>query len=66
MDHQAIIAAGIRFSRAWEKVISRRVDGEPRTERDVIEMHEATMEMMVATETKDLQSALEVLLNLPS
>jgi len=61
-----IIAAGTRFVRAREAEFTRIAGHAPPTSAIVAEMHEASLELMRATETTDLQSAIDAFLDVPS
>jgi hypothetical protein len=61
-----IIAAGSRFLRARTTESTRQTDHIPATKADVAEMHAASLELMWATETDDLQTAIEVFLAVPT
>jgi len=61
-----IIAAGSRFVRAREAEFTRIADHAPATKAGVAEMHEASLELMWATETPDLQAAIDAFLDVPS
>ena len=57
-DTEAIKAAAARFLRAWSA--ATQGDPLPQTHPDVVEAHEATRELMAATETTDLLAAYAV------
>ena len=62
-----IIAAGTRFVRAREAEFTRIADHAPADQALVVaEMHEASLELMWATETPDLQAAIDAFLDVPS
>ena len=58
MPHVKMIAAGLRFKDAWD---ARTLAGNQLADIDIVEFHEAALDLMVATNTKDLQAALDVL-----
>jgi hypothetical protein len=53
-----MIAAGLRFKDAWD---ARSFTGNQLADIDIVEFHEAALGLMVATDTHDLQAALDVL-----
>ncbi|HXQ75962.1 MAG TPA: hypothetical protein VN791_05650 [Acidimicrobiales bacterium] len=57
---EAMIAAATRFKAAWEAGMRRSADGEVLTDRDIVEMHEASLGLIWATGTRDMQEALDV------
>ena len=53
-----MIAAGLRFKDAWA---AKSLAGADLAAIDIVEFHEAALGLMVATKTKDLHAALDVL-----
>ena len=58
MSDFEMIAAGLRFKDAWE---AKTLGGSVLADIDIVEFHEAALGLLVATDTKDLQAALDVL-----
>ena len=58
MPHIKMIAAGLRFKDAWD---ARTLEGNQLADIDIVEFHEAALGLMLATDTHDLQAALDVL-----
>jgi hypothetical protein len=56
----AIIAAASRFQRAWDKAMAHNGEGLIVSDLDIVEVHEAALELIEATATNSLQEALEV------
>jgi len=56
---EAKLAAAVRFKEAWEAGMQRSADGEVLTDRDIVEMHEASLGLIWATGTMNLQEALD-------
>ncbi len=56
---EAKFAAALRFKEAWEAGMQRSADGEVLTDRDIVEMHEASLGLIWATGTMNLQDALD-------
>ena len=57
---EAMIAAATRFKEAWEEGMRRSADGDVFTDRDIVEMHEASLGLIWATGTQTMQEALDV------
>ncbi len=56
----AMLAAATRFKETWEAGMQRSADGEVLSDRDIVEMHEASLGLIWATGTMDMQEALDV------
>jgi hypothetical protein len=56
----AIIAAGLRFHRAWDRAMAGNGDGLIVSDLDIVEVHEAALELIRTTGTDSLQAALDV------
>jgi hypothetical protein len=56
---KAIIAAATRFQRAWDKAMAHNGEGLIVSDLDIVEVHEAALELIRATATNSLQEALE-------
>jgi len=52
-----MIAAATRFKEAWESGVSKGF----RSDHEIVEMHEAALGLIHATNTESLQEALDVL-----
>ena len=61
MDSQAIITAGTRFRRAWDTGLKPGGHSIPFAGINVLEFHEAALDLMRATEAATLQAAFKVL-----
>jgi hypothetical protein len=61
-----IIAAGRRFVAARQAQTTRHALHLRPTEDDLAEMHDAALQLMWATETTDLQAAIDAFLVVPS
>jgi hypothetical protein len=59
---KAIIAAATRFQRAWEKAMANNGEGLIVPDLDIVEVHEAALELIEATGTATLQDALDAVL----
>lgn len=57
---KAIIAAATRFQRAWEKAMAHNGEGLIVSDLDIVEVHEAALELIQVTATGTLQEALDV------
>jgi hypothetical protein len=57
----AYLAGATRCKMTWEASFQRVDQGEPMTNRDLVEMHGAALGMIWATHTTDLDSALAIL-----
>jgi hypothetical protein len=64
MDQQTIKAAAARFERAWAIAVKDKAEHVAPSEADMVEVHEAALELVGATSTHSLQGALGVLRNL--
>jgi hypothetical protein len=60
LQGKAIIAAAARFQRAWDQAMARNGEGLIMADLDIVEVHDAAMELIRATGTASLQEALEV------
>ena len=58
---KAIIAAAARFQRAWDAAMAHNGEGLLVSELDIVEVHEAALELITATGTDSLEEALAVL-----
>jgi hypothetical protein len=58
---KAIIDAATRFNRAWEAAMAHNGEGLIVADLDIVEVHEAALELIRVTGTKDLQEALDSL-----
>jgi hypothetical protein len=56
-----MIAAATRFKESWDTAMRHHDEGAALSHRDVIEMHEAALGLIWATNTTTLEQALEVL-----
>jgi len=61
MDREAIAAAAERFERAWAIAVKDRAEHVAPTEADMVEVHEAALNLVGVTSTHTLQQALQVL-----
>jgi hypothetical protein len=61
-----MIAAATRLKESWETAMRSHHEGDAFTDADVIEMHEAALGLIWATNTNTLEQALEVLLDYDS
>jgi len=57
----AIIAAAARFQRAWDAAMAGDGEGLIVSDLDIVEVHEAALELIGATGTHSLHEALEAL-----
>ena len=58
---KAIIAAASRFQDAWKRAMAHNGEGLIVSDLDVVEVHEAALELIRITGTSDLEEALAVL-----
>ena len=58
---RAIIGAARRFQTAWDRSMARNGEGLIVAELDIVEVHEAALELIRATGTDNLEDALDVL-----
>jgi hypothetical protein len=58
---KAIIAAASRFQQAWDRAMARNGEGLIVADLDIIEVHEAALELIAATGTDNLHDALDAL-----
>ncbi len=61
MDSSTITAAAARFERAWAIAVKDKAEHVAPSETDMVEVHEAALELVGATSTRTLQEALRVL-----
>jgi hypothetical protein len=57
---KAIIAAATRFQQAWERAMAHNGEGLIVSDLDIVEVHEAALELIRVTATTSLQEALDV------
>jgi hypothetical protein len=57
---KAIIAAASRFQRAWDRAMAHNGEGLIVAELDIVEVHEAALDLIRVTATNSLQEALDV------
>jgi hypothetical protein len=57
---KAIIVAATRFQRAWDKAMAHNGEGLIVSDLDIVEVHEAALELIQVTATNSLQEALDV------
>jgi hypothetical protein len=55
-----IIAATIRFKRAWDQAMAHNGEGLLVADLDIVEVHEAALDLIRVTGTASLQEALDV------
>jgi hypothetical protein len=60
-DEEAIIVAAARFQRAWDVAMARDGEGLIVADLDIVEVHEAALELIRATGTDSLHGALDAL-----
>ncbi len=60
-DEKAIIAAAARFKEAWDQAMARDGEGLIVADLDIVEVHEAALDLIGATGTGSLQDALDAL-----
>ncbi len=58
---RAIIAAARRLKEAWDRAMARDGEGLIVAELDIVEVHEAALELIRATGTDNLEDALDAL-----
>jgi PAS domain-containing protein len=58
---EAIVMAATRFQLAWEKAMARDGEGLIVADLDIVEVHEAALELIGVTETQTLEEALAFL-----
>jgi hypothetical protein len=58
---KAIVVAATRFQLAWEKAMARDGEGLIVADLDIVEVHEAALDLIRVTETQSLDEALAVL-----
>jgi hypothetical protein len=56
---KAIIAAAVRFQRAWDQAMAQNGEGLLVADLDIVEVHEAALDLIRATGTASLQEALD-------
>ena len=61
MDSEAIDNAVARYEQAWAKAVKDKMEYLSPPNADMIEVHEAALELIVATGTASLHEALEML-----
>lgn len=57
----AIIVAAARFKRAWDQAMAHNGEGLIMANLDIVEVHEAALDMIRATGTDSLEGALDAL-----
>jgi hypothetical protein len=60
-DEKAIISAAGRFKRAWDGAMAHDGEGLIVADPDIVEVHEAALDLIRATGTDSLQEALDAL-----
>jgi hypothetical protein len=60
-DEQAIIAAAAAFKQAWDRAMAQNGEGLIVADLDIVEVHEAALDLIRATGTESLQEALDAL-----
>jgi hypothetical protein len=61
MDSDVVKIAATRFERAWAMALKDRAERFSPTDTEMVEVHEAALELVGATGTNTLQDALQVL-----
>jgi len=61
MNSEEITNAATRYERAWATAVKDKMEYLSPTNADMIEVHEAALELIAATGTASLHEALEVL-----
>jgi hypothetical protein len=61
VDSSAVTAAAARFERAWAIALKDKAEHVSPSEADMVEVHDAALELVRATSTHTLQEALRVL-----
>jgi len=57
---KAIIAAAVRFQRAWDEAMAHNGEGLIVARLDIVEVHDAALELIRITGTTSLQEALDL------
>jgi len=58
-DEKAIISAAARFKRAWDLAMARDGEGLILADLDIVEVHEAALDLIRTTGTDNLEAALD-------
>ena len=60
-DEKAIIAAAAAFKQAWDRAMAHNGEGLIVADLDIVEVHQAALDLIRATGTDSLQEALDAL-----